>query len=156
MDSPSLQPSLNLRNSSNNLAVHPPVDVRGAVRKRTASRHRSISTSQVERLHQLAVQQSNHTNTSLPPNALNPQWITPQSSPQPQNVFSTEHSVEPFPQWTVPTPPRSDSGLPTVSLDSNEAPVTTGISSTQDFNFGHPTASADMRYDSFCAILTKS
>lgn len=147
MDSPSLQPSSHLQRmrTSSNLAVHSPVDSRGAVRKRTSSRHRSVSTSQVDRLHQFALGQSNHTNNNPPPpNSLGPQWITPQHSPQPQ-VFS-EPSIEPFPQWTVPTPPRSESGLPTVSVDANDEPVTTGISSTQDFNFEHPTASAEMRY----------
>ena len=145
MDSPLLQSSnpLQRMRTSSNLSVHS-INNRGAIRKQSLSRSRSISTSQLERLHQLAVEQSNHPNsTAPPPTSIAPQWITPQHSPQPQ-VFS-EPSVEPFPQWTVPTPPRSDSGLPTVSVDSNEVPVTTGISSSQDFNFDQPTASAEMR-----------
>lgn len=146
MDSPHLQSSNNLHRmrTTGNLAYHS-IDSRGAIRKPSLSRNRSISTSQVERLHQLALEQSNQANNaSLPPTSIAPQWLTPQHSPQPQ-VFA-DSLVEPPPQWTVPTPPRSDSGVPTVSLDSNEEPVTTGISSNQDFDFEHPTASAEMRY----------
>lgn len=145
MDSPHLQSShpLQRMRTNSNLSVHS-VDHRGAVRKRSTSRNRSVSTSNADRLHHLALDQSNQgDNSGLPPTSIGLQWITPQHSPQPQ-VFS-ESSVEPFPQWTVPTPPRSDSGLPTVSVDANEVPVTTGISSTQDFHFDQPTASAEMR-----------
>ena len=146
MDSPHLQTSniLQRMRTSSNLSVHS-VDNRGAIHKRNSSRSRSISASQLDRLHQLALEQSNQPNGSAPPpTSIAPQWLTPQHSPQPQ-VFS-ESAAEPFPQWTVPTPPRSDSGLPTVSVDSNEVPVTTGISSSHDFNFDQPTASADMRF----------
>ena len=145
MDSPRLQSShpLQRMRTTSNLSVHS-IDNRGAVQKRTLQRTRSVSTSQADRLHQLALQQGNlGDNNPLPPTSIAPQWITPQHSPQPQ-IFS-EPPVEHYHHWTVPTPPRSDSGLPTVSVDANEVPVTTGISSTQDFNFDQPTASAEMR-----------
>ena len=146
MDSPLLQssnPLLRMRTTSN-LSVHS-VDSRGAIRKRSLSRSRSVSTSQLDRLHQLAVEQSTQPNGSAPPpTSIAPQWLTPQHSPQPHDF--PEPSVETFPQWTVPTPPRSDSGVPTVSVDVNEVPVTTGISSSHDFTFDQPTASAEMRF----------
>lgn len=143
MDSPQLQSThpLQRMRTTSNLTVHS-VNGRGAIQKRTLSRARSVSTSQAERLHQLALDQSDH--HTLPPTSIAPQWITPQHSPQPQ-LFS-EPPIDHYPQWTVPTPPRSDSGVPTVSVDANEVPVTTGISSTQDFNFEQPTASAEMRF----------
>ena len=152
MDSPHLQTShpLHRMRTNSNLSVHSAhsIDSRGGIRKPSLPRSRSISTSQLERLHQLAVEQSSQSNVSVPPpTSIAPQWLTPQHSPQPQ-VFS-EPSYESSPQWTVPTPPRSDSGVPTVSLDANEVPVTTGISTSQDFNFEQPTASADMR----CALF---
>lgn len=145
MDSPHLQsphPLQRMRTTSN-LSVHP-VDKRGAIQKRSIQRARSVSSSQAERLHQYAFDQINPVDIhSLPPTSIAPQWITPQHSPQPQ-LFS-EPPVDPFPQWTAPTPPRSDSGVPTVSVDANEVPVTSGIGSAQDFNFEQPTASAEMR-----------
>jgi hypothetical protein len=145
MDSPHLQsphPLQRMRTTSN-LSVHP-VDKRGAIQKRSIQRARSVSTSQAERLHHFAVNQINSVDRqAVPPTSIAPQWITPQHSPQPQ-LFS-DPPVDHFPQWTVPTPPRSDSGVPTVSVDANDVPVTTGISSTQDFSFEQPTASAEMR-----------
>ena len=130
--------------SNSNLSVRS-VDHRGAVRKHSSPllRSRSVSTTQTDRLYHLALHQSNQADISaLPPTSIAPQWLTPQHSPQPQLYASQQ--IEPFPQWTVPTPPRSDSGVPTVSVDANDEPVTTGISST-DFTFEQPTASADMR-----------
>ena len=143
MDSPQLQSShpLQRMRTTSNLTVHS-VNSRGAIQKPTLSRARSVSTSQAERLHQFALDQSDH--HPLPPTSIAPQWITPQHSPQP-HLFA-DPPVEHYPQWTVPTPPRSDSGVPTVSVDANEAPVTTSISSTQDFDFEQPTASAEMRF----------
>ena len=153
MDSPHLQSSDQLRRmrTNSNLSVHS-VDNRGAIQKRSLSRSRCVSTSQADRFHQLSLEPSVHAGgNSIPPTSIGPQWLTPQHSPQPP-IFS-DHSVEPFPQWTVPTPPRSDSGLPTVSVDANEEPVSTGISSTHDFSYEQPTASADMRYVGSVAFI---
>ena len=145
MDSPILQSHRSRMRTNSNLSVQP-VDSRGAIQKRTfPSRQRSISTTQVDRLHQLAVQQSNETEiNSLPSNSFGLQWLTPQHSPQP-HVFS-EPAIESFSQWTVPTPPRSDSGLPTLSVDSNEVAVTSSLSSGDFGAFEQPTSSAAMRY----------
>lgn len=145
MDSPHLQSThpLQRMRTTSNLSVHP-IDKRGAIQKRTLQRARSVSSSQAERLHQFALDQASQGDSnSFQPTSIAPQWITPQHSPQPQ-IFS-ETPIDHFPQWTVPTPPRSDSGVPTVSVDANEVPVTTGISSTEDFNFEQPTTSAEMR-----------
>ena len=145
MDSPLLQASHNPRMRTNsNLSVQR-VDSRGAVQKHTStSRHRSISSSQIDRLHHLALQQSNQSEiNSLPSSSIGLQWLTPQHSPQPQGF--SEASIEPFPEWTVPTPPRSDSGVPTLSVDSSEVPVTSGLSSADFHSFEQPTASAEMR-----------
>ena len=147
MDSPHLQSSSShlhrMRTNSNNLSVYSSVDSRGAVRKRgqPQSRTRSVSTSQAERLRHLAVEHADI--RPLPPTSLPPQWLTPQSSPQPQ-IFA-EPTIESFPQWTVPTPPRSDSGIPSLSVDANEETITTGISAHHDFRFEQQSTAADMR-----------
>ena len=131
--------------SNSNLSVHS-VDSRGAIRKRSLSRSRPLSSTQTERLHQYALDQANQVNSipSFPPTSVGTSWITPQQSPQP-HVFP-DSGVEPFPQWTVPTPPHSDSGVPSVSVDANEEPVTTSISASQNFTFAQPTTSSEMRY----------
>ena len=123
-----------------------PVDHRGAVQKRTTPRHRSISTSQVDRLTQLIFEQQSQSNQldSFPSPVVTSQWLTPQPSPQPQ-VFPSEASIEPFPHWTVPTPPHSDTGIAAVAFDSHDLPVTSGIDSGHFDSFEEPTASAEMR-----------
>ncbi len=145
MDSPISQTSSQLQRmrTHSNLSLHS-TDNRGAIRKRTPSFSRSVSNAQVDRLYQYALEQSNAAESCGVSLTSAPHWLTPQSSPQPQ-VFQDSH-VEPFPQWSVPTPPRSDSGLPTVSIDTNEVSVTTGISPHSDFIYHHqPTAAAEMR-----------
>jgi hypothetical protein len=145
MDSPFTQSSIHFQRmrAHSNLSVHS-ADSRGGIRKRTPSLSRSTSNSHLDRLYQLALEQSNSSDASGAALTSAAHWLTPQASPQP-HVFS-DTQVEPFPEWTVPTPPRSDSGLPTVSVDANEVPVTTGISCTVDYPFDQqPTASAEMR-----------
>ena len=148
MDSPYLQShsssDLQRMRSNSNLSVHS-VDSRGAIRKRSSSRSRPLSSTQAERLHQYALDQANRADSisSFVSPSIGTNWITPQQSPQP-HVFSNT-GVEPFPQWTVPTPPHSESGVPSVSIDANEEPVTTTISTSQDFAFAQPTASSEMR-----------
>lgn len=148
MDSPHLQSAAQpyrMRTNSN-LSVHS-VDNRGAIRKRSneRSRDRSVSASQVERFNQLALEQSTQADVHSLAAASGIQWITPQHSPQHQPLF-LEPSIEPFPTWSVPTPPRSDSGIPTLAIDVTEEPVTTGISTSTDFHFDQPTTSAEMRF----------
>lgn len=148
MDSPYLQShqsasDLQRMRSGSNLSVQS-LDNRGAIRKRSWSRPRQLSSAQVERLHQYALDQANQANGAFfQSNAIGNSWITPQQSPQPQGF--TDSGIEPFPQWTVPTPPHSDSGVPSVAIDANEEPVTSTVSTSQDFSFSQPTASAEMR-----------
>ncbi|TKA27965.1 hypothetical protein B0A50_04031 [Salinomyces thailandicus] len=127
-----------------NLSVHS-YDGRGAIRKRSfeRSRDRSVSVTQAERLHQLVLDQATQPDVCALTSTSGIEWITPEHSPQPQTLFS-EPSIEPFPTWTVPTPPRSDSGGPSVSVDTNEESVTTSISSSTDFSFDPPVTSSDM------------
>ena len=147
MDSPYLQSSTQTyrMRSSSNLSVHA-FDDRSAIRKRSSERSRggSFSTSQAERLHNITLEQSTRSDVGYIPPACGIEWITPQQSPQAQAALSNP-SVEPFPTWTIPTPPRSDSGLPFVSVDAIEEPVTTGISGAANFRYEQPTASTDMR-----------
>ena len=147
MDSPHLQslsqPQRVRTNSS--LSVHSSVDHQEAIRKHTNSkRFWSISASQADRLHSLALHQPSQGESRPVFSSL--QWLTPQQSPQPQPVFSSEpSSIEPFPTWTAPTPPRSDSGVPSVSADASEDPALTGITVSQEYQFEQPTTSAEMR-----------
>lgn len=151
MDSPLLQSAAQhpsrVRAQSSYNAAQSTVDHRGAIHKRSNNdRNRSISTSQADRLYRLAAEQNNQhqpglSQDSIAPSSVGIQWITPQHSPEPQG-FAPEQSIQPFPQWTAPTPPHSDSGVPNVSIDSNEEAVTCA----PDFNFEQPAVSAEMRY----------
>ncbi|KXT03752.1 hypothetical protein AC578_740 [Pseudocercospora eumusae] len=148
MDSPSLQSSPNshpqrLRSHTPFSAQSSTVNNRGAIQKRINdnNRNRSISVSQADRLYRLAAEQHANFEHPIPSTAGGIQWITPQHSPQPQ-PFTADQLIEPFPLWTAPTPPRSDSGIPTLSVDANEEPVTTGISVAPEFALEHPSASS--------------
>lgn len=153
MDSPSLQSTCinpNRIRSQSSFSTTSSINARGAIQKRSshADRSRAISVSQAEKLLQYAAEQSSQADLEHPiptSTALGGiQWLTPQHSPQPQS-FTAEPSLEPFPQWTAPTPPRSESSFPTVSIDCNDEPVTTGISVAPDFAFEQPSVSAEMR-----------
>jgi hypothetical protein len=145
MDSPHFQSSSQPQRirANSTLSVHS-IDHRGAIRKRSFDHPRSISSTSVDRLQQLALGRSDQFDISSLHSASNTHWITPQHSPQNRAVFP-DSSVEPFPAWSVPTPPRSDSGLPTVSVDASEEAATTGVSSSQHFDFDQTTTSVDMR-----------
>jgi len=148
MDSPHFQSTSypqRVRTDSN-LSVQS-IDNRGAIRKRSTERprDRSVSASHTDRLYQLALEQSSQTDASVNSSTTGLQWITPEHSPQPQSLFA-EPSLEPFPTWTVPTPPRSDSGVPTVCVDVSDKPAVTGISVSTSFRFDQPTTTAEMRY----------
>jgi hypothetical protein len=124
------------------------VDSRGAIQKRSRQndRTRSISLSQ-DRLFRLATEQSNiqyiSSTTSIPDPSLGLQlqWITPQHSPQAQGF--SEPVIEAFPQWSVPTPPRSDSGIPNV-VDSDDSSTCIGTSAGFD-HFEPATSAEEMR-----------
>jgi len=150
MDSPHLQSyaqPLRVRTNSN-LSVQS-IDQHGGIRKRSLERTRSPSSAQVDHLHHLALGQSedfSHSSTFPVPGT---HWMTPRHSPQLEAIYNAP-SVEAFPTWSVPTPPRSDSGLPTVSIDAVDQQVTTCDSihsnyHASTFDFDPPTTSADMR-----------
>lgn len=126
-------------------ALHP-VHHRAAVQKRTtAPRNRSISSAQLDRLHNYALEQANSSNSaSLPSPSVTAQWITPQPSPQPQ-LFPDASTVDAFTNWAVPTPPRSDSGVPNVTFDSSDIPVTAGITASDFEQFQQSATASEMR-----------
>ncbi|KYG40321.1 hypothetical protein M433DRAFT_227661 [Acidomyces richmondensis BFW] len=129
-------------------SIHPlqAINNHGAVRKRTVSeRSLSESVAHAERLHSILAlgQCANSTSHATAPTS-GLRWPTPHPSPQPEPILA-DASVEPFPTWTVPTPPRSDSGIPTVSIDVNDEPARAGIRASNDFQFDQPTTSAEMR-----------
>lgn len=148
MDSPSsLQYTNPPRSRASSYLTSPhssTADHRGAIHKRSYNdRPRSISSLQADRLYHQATDQADHIadlNGSNPLSNGDIRWITPQHSPQ-LTGFTTAPPIDPYPLWTAPTPPQSDSGLPTVSFDANEEPATCAPS---DF-FRQPTA--EMRYD---------
>lgn len=155
MDSPSFQSLAQAPRvrAHSTYSAQSSINKHGAISKRSHNdnRDRSISASQADRLYNFAAEQSNTTQADLDQGTINPsstlgiQWLTPQHSPEPQG-FETEEPSLPYPQWTAPTPPRSDSGVPSVSVDFNDLPVTTGISIAPEFAFEQPTSQAEMRY----------
>lgn len=156
MHSPLVQAAHQQRLRGNSIHPLQAINNHGAVRKRTLSgRSRSDSASHAQRLHNLlAVDQSpDSTSHAVPPPTSGLRWPTPQHSPQPQPIFA-DPSVEPFPTWTVPTPPRSDSGIPIVSVDANDEPVRTSIRASNGFQFEQPTTSAEMRSARVPAVIS--
>ena len=150
MDSPHLQspPHLQRLRTNSSLSVHSAVDSRGAIRKRSSERTRSTSnSSQVHRLQHLSLDHADQfISQPVTLASFGVEWFTPQHSPQPQSIFPDSSSLEPFPTWSAPTPPRSDSGVPTVSLDANDEPVTSGNCVSQsNLSFDPPVTSAEMR-----------
>lgn len=150
MNSPHLQTTAfpNRTRTNSNLSVHS-VDNRGAIRRRSGSRSRSVSVSHAERIRELALQSARADYQAAPNTTHGLEWTTPHPSPQPQLL---SQSSEPFSQWGVPTPPHSESGLPTLSVDSNQESARSGVSAAQGYSFDHPTTSAEMR----CAALVPS
>lgn len=139
MDSPTLQPA---SSTTSRIQIHSSytprssIDERGAIYKLSSNdSRRSISPSQAERLLHFATNSTNLENCST--SATGIEWITPEHSPQLNAYPPVESTIESFPQWTVPTPPRSDSGLPNASIEESNAqafndfeqPVTSEMSS---------------------------
>lgn len=138
MDSPIRQASPDHFRSrtDSSLSVHS-TSIYPGIRKRSSSPS-YFSAAQTARIQQ-AFQP--YSTPDFAPNSLVPaglQWITPQQSPQP-HLFPDSTSSEPIPQWTVPTPPRSDSGVPPVTNKDS------GIVSTQDNDFGQASNNVEMR-----------
>lgn len=145
MDSPLRQssPPSNYRSrTDSSLSVHSKTLYAG-IRKRSDSPSH-FSAAHAERIQQALnpystpdFQPSSLINTGL-------QWVTPQHSPQP-HLFPDQTATESFPQWAAPTPPRSDSGAPSLSIDASKEAATSGTTSTQPFDFGQTTSTTDMR-----------
>jgi hypothetical protein len=153
MDSPLRQsspPSFRSRTDSS-LSVHSKSFYSG-IRKRSSSPSH-YSTLQAERIQQALQPYStpDFQPTSLVSAGL--QWVTPQHSPQP-HLFPDHAATESFPQWSAPTPPRSDSGAPSRSVDATKESTVSGNGSTQPFDFGQSTSTADMRCASLESQLT--
>lgn len=147
MDSPYLQSTAPIYRPRTNssLSVHSSANPTG-IRKRSVSRVRSTSTSQAEHLHRIVLDGSAtpEFQPPLPPSSTSAQWFTPQASPQPQ-LFPDSGLVDTLPQWNVPTPPRSDSGVPSLSVDASEDSLSNCVSSAQDYTFQTNTTTAEMR-----------
>ena len=154
MDSPYLQSTVNgfRPRASSTLSIHSSAHPTG-IRKRSGSRGRAISASQAERLHQLIFDGSSTPELQPQPStSTSSQWYTPQPSPQP-SLFADASIVDAVPQWNVPTPPRSDSGVPSLSVDASEDPLAGCVTSSQDYTFQTSTTSAEMRY--VCCVMDK-
>lgn len=147
MDSPLRQaspPSFRSRTDSS-LSVHSKSIYSGIHKRSSSPSH--FSAAQAER-----IQQALHpySTPDFQPSSLisaGLQWVTPQHSPQP-HLFPDQTVTEPFPQWTAPTPPGSDSEAPSLSIDASKEPTASGVSSNQNYDFGPSTSTADMRYAS--------
>lgn len=129
-----------------------PINSRGGIQKRTAlPRDRSVSTAQAERLHHLAADQAHQpSNRSVNSPALSAHWLTPQPSPQP-HAYPAESSAEALPQWTVPTPPKSDPGVHQImTIGSNDVQAPAGTFDHFDQSAA-AAASAEMRCVWWCS-----
>ncbi|KAJ8611206.1 hypothetical protein MRB53_038050 [Persea americana] len=159
MDSPVYQsptshhyPAAHHRGNSNSNSTSYPASAstlrhRAGIHKRSSHPDRSsISLAQPDRLYRWASEQSHQiTPSSLPSPAIDGQWITPQQSPQ-THGFSLDSTIEPFSTtWGVPTPPRSDSGVPNLSVDATDEPISHAVSAAHAFNsFEHPATTVEM------------
>ncbi|OQO01742.1 hypothetical protein B0A48_12779 [Cryoendolithus antarcticus] len=129
--------------TNSNLSVYSAANPVG-IRKRSASRSPSISAAQVHRLEQLCLNQSTAQDLdAFTNNVTNYQWLTPQPSPQSQ-PYLVPCSIEAFPQWTAPTPPRSDSEVSTLAIDAQDEIATTTAGESQSFGFDPVTTTAEM------------
>ena len=145
MDSPLRQssPPLNYRSrTDSSLSVHSKSLYAGVTKRSSSPSH--FSAAQAERIQQAL---NPYSTPDFQPSSLisaGLQWVTPQHSPQP-HLFPDQTTTEPFSQWAAPTPPRSDSGAPSLSIDGSKECTTSGAPSTQSFDFGQTTSTADMR-----------
>ncbi|KAM0717424.1 hypothetical protein Q7P37_007276 [Cladosporium fusiforme] len=140
MDSPIRQASPNhLRTRTDSSFSVQSTSLYPGIRKRSSSPSH-FSAAQTARIQQAFQPFST---SDFAPNSLvsaGLQWITPQQSPQP-HLFPDTTVAESLSQWTVPTPPRSDSGLPPLSIDANKD---SGVVPTQDNDFGQSSNNVEM------------
>ncbi|RMY47615.1 hypothetical protein D0863_15598, partial [Hortaea werneckii] len=101
-----------------------------------------------ERLHQLALDPWSQADSSALTSTSGLQWITPEHSPQAQPLLSepsiSDASIEALSAWSVPTPPQSDSGVPSFCLDSSEKPVIPASASPADFQLDQAPTTSEM------------
>lgn len=147
MNSPYLQSTTHSERgrSNSNLSVHS-AEHRRRVRKRSTSRSPSISAAHLDRLHQLALNESTRNEvTSSSSSSLNTvgQWAVSNASLDPQ--VNNNANVESFPDWNAPTPPHSDPDVPSLSVDQISSPTHLDRNTPEDFLLDPPTTSADMR-----------
>nr|OQO25235.1 hypothetical protein B0A51_09359 [Rachicladosporium sp. CCFEE 5018] len=129
--------------TNSNLSVYSAANPAG-IRKRSASRSPPISAAQVQHLEQLCLNQTNCQDLdAFTKNVTNYQWLTPQPSPQSQ-PYLVPCGIEAFPQWTAPTPPRSDSEVSTLAIDAQDEIATTTAGGSQSFGFDPVTTTAEM------------
>jgi len=145
MDSPLRQssPPSNYRSRvDSSLSVHSNSTYAGIRKKSSSPSH--FSAAQAERIQQAL---NPYSTPDFQPSSLissGLQWVTPQHSPQP-HLFVDQTATESFPQWAAPTPPRSDSGAASLSIDANKESTTTESNPSQTFDFGQTTSTTDMR-----------
>ena len=145
MDSPLRQsspPSSSRSRTDSSLSIHSKSYYSGIQKRSSSPSH--FSAAQAERIQQAL---NPYSTPDFQPSSLissGLQWATPQHSPQP-HLFPDQTAPESFSQWAAPTPPRSDSGAPSLSVDASKESSTSGTSSTQTFDFGQSTSTADMR-----------
>lgn len=135
-------PSSYRSRTDSSLSIHSK-SIYAGIRKRSSSPSH-FSAAQAERIQQSL---NPYSTPDFQPSSLissGLQWVTPQHSPQP-HLFPDQTATESFPQWAAPTPPRSDSGAPSLSIDASKESSTSGTNSTQSFDFGPTTSTADMR-----------
>lgn len=138
LHSPSFEASARPRSSSN-LSVYSP-EPRG-IRKQSISRSRSDSTSKIAQHPELLPTQIRLDLDLSPAPSLRNSWSTPGDSPQPHSYFDLVNQNPSV--WSVPTPPHSDSGLPSLISDSGDSTFT-ATSSDNLAKYDPPTTSAGM------------
>lgn len=127
--------------TSSHLAVYASTHS-GGIRKRAVVRNRAISTPQADRLHHFALDQATGSGfQAVVPSSSGYDWLTPRHSPQP-SFFEESVGLDPFPEWGVPTPPCSDSGVPALSVDAGDEPPRAGVTASA---FDQTVTPAEMR-----------
>ena len=143
-------------------AIASPVNASGAIRKSAIhhnrnhpkatalSRARSSSShnNHAERLYNLALDlapSATSNSQSITPTSAGLNWITPLPSPQTHPYNTT--NIDPIPEWTLPTPPRSDSGVPPACIDTSKDPiVAASLVASPELAFDEPSNNSEMRF----------
>lgn len=159
MGSPYLQSTTHSqRNRSNsNLSVQS-AENRSGIRKRSTSRSPSVSATQIDRLHHLALNESTQADpvalSSSSSSSTSDRWTSSNEFSQPTSYPGS--NFEPLQNWR--TLPHSESRVPSFSIDRVNAALLDS-NTTNSFSLDPPATTADMRYDSTikngaCQLLT--